>query len=282
MVPMPVTDAHPGLERDLRFFPVANGTPRHLAAEQIAHFNQHGYIFPLELLDAEETASQRAYFDRLLEMASAAGLDNYAVNGWHNHCRGLYDLVCHPRLLDYVEDIVGPNIVCIMTHYFSKNPTDSKAVYWHQDAQFWAITPSKVVTAWIAIDDVDEANGAMQLWPGTHLRGIIPFEYVTDQENGVLNEHVHNPERFGAPVSVELRAGQLSLHTDMLLHGSLPNLSGRRRCGLTIRYMPPDVRHAGEVEEPSAIIARGCDPSGYWRAVERPEAETIPPQQIAG
>ena len=281
MVPMPVTDAHPGLERDLRFFPVANETPRHLSAEQLAHFNQHGYIFPLELLDAEETVAQRAYFDRLLAMAAAAGRDNYAVNGWQNHCRGLYDLVCHPRLLDYVEDIVGPDIVCIMTHYFSKNPTDSKAVYWHQDAQFWAITPSKVVTAWIAIDDVDEANGAMQLWPGTHLRGIIPFEYVTDEENGVLNEHVHNPERFGAPVSVELRAGQLSLHTDMLLHGSLPNLSGRRRCGLTIRYMPPDVRHAGEVEESQAIIARGCDPSGYWRAVERPEADSIPPQQLA-
>ena len=282
MVSMPVTDAHPGLERDLRFFPVANATPRHLSAEQIAHFNQQGHIFPLELLDGEEIAAQRAYFDRLLAMAAAAGRDNYAVNGWQNHCRGLYDLVCHPRLLDYVEDIVGPNIICIMTHYFSKNPTDSKAVYWHQDAQFWAITPSKVVTAWIAIDDVDEANGAMQLWSGTHLRGIIPFEYVTDEENGVLNEHVHNPERFGTPVSVELRAGQLSLHTDMLLHGSLPNQSGRRRCGLTIRYMPPDVRHAGEVEEPRAIIARGCDPSGYWRAVERPEADTIPPQQLAG
>ena len=169
------------MERELRFFPVGNDRPRHLTPEQIARFNERGYIFPLALFDAEETASQRAYFDRLLAMATAAGLDNYAVNGWHNHCRGVYDLVCHPRMLDYVEDIVGPNIICIMTHYFSKNATDSKTVYWHQDAQFWPITPSKVVTAWIAIDDVDEANGAMQLWPGTHQRGIIPFEYVTDE-----------------------------------------------------------------------------------------------------
>ena len=267
--------------RDLRFFPVANERPRRLTPQQIALFNEQGYIFPLELFDAEQTAAQRAYFDRLLAMATAAGLDNYAVNGWHNHCRGLYDLVCHPRLLDYVEDIVGPNIVCTMTHYFSKNPTDSKSVYWHQDAQFWPLTPSKVVTAWIAIDDVDEANGAMQLWPGTHLRGVIPFEYVTDEENGVLNEHVHDPERFGAPVAVALRAGQLSLHTDMLLHGSLPNHSGRRRCGLTIRYMPPEVRR-GDAAEPTAIIARGCDPGGYWRAVERPRADSIPSHQLAG
>lgn len=278
---MPVTDAHPGMGRDLRFFPVVNDQPRHLTPEQLAQFNERGYLFPLELLDAAETADQRAYFDRLLAMAAAAGLDNYAVNGWHQHCRGLYDLVCHPRLLDYVEDLIGPNVICTMTHYFSKNPTDSKAVYWHQDAQFWPLTPSKVVTAWIAIDDVDEANGAMQLWPGTHQRGVIPFEYVTDQENGVLNEHVHDPERFGAPVSVALRAGQLSLHTDMLLHGSLPNRSGRRRCGLTIRYMPPDVRR-GDDAEPCAVIARGRDPGGYWRAIERPESDSIPPQQLAG
>ena len=278
---MPVTDAHPGMGRDLRFFPVVNDQPRHLTPEQLAQFNERGYLFPLELLDAAETAAQRAYFDQLLAMAAAAGLDNYAVNGWHQHCRGLYDLVCHPRLLDYVEDLIGPNVICTMTHYFSKNPTDSKAVYWHQDAQFWPLTPSKVVTAWIAIDDVDEANGAMQLWPGTHRRGVIPFEYVTDQENGVLNEHVHDPERFGAPVSVALRAGQLSLHTDMLLHGSLPNRSGRRRCGLTIRYMPPDVRR-GDDAEPCAVIARGRDPGGYWRAIERPEADSIPPQQLAG
>lgn len=267
--------------RDLRFFPVVNDRPRRLTPEQIAHFNARGFLFPLELFDADETAAQRAYFDRLLAMATAAGLDNYAVNGWHDHCRGLYDLVCHPRVLDYVEDIIGPDIICVMTHYFSKNPTDSKAVYWHQDAQFWPLTPSKVVTAWIAIDDVDAGNGAMQLWPGTHLRGVIPFEYVTDEENGVLNEHVHNPERFGSPVPVELRAGQLSLHTDMLLHGSLPNRSGRRRCGLTIRYMPPDVRR-GDEAEPRAIIARGRDPGGYWRAVERPEADAVPPHQLAG
>ena len=269
------------MERELRFFPIRNASPRHLTGAQIAQFNERGYLFPLDLFDTGEAAAQRAYFDRLLAMATAAGLDNYAVNGWHNHCRGLYDLVCNPRMLDYVEDIVGPNIICIMTHYFSKNPTDSKTVYWHQDAQFWPITPSKVVTAWIAIDDVDRDNGAMQLFPGSHHRGVIPFEYVTDQENGVLNEHVHDPERFGEPVAVEMRAGQLSLHTDMLLHGSLPNNSGRRRCGLTIRYMPPEVRYGNEEETPRAIIARGCDPTGYWHAVQRPESDSLPPQSTA-
>lgn len=163
-----------------------------------------------------------------------------------------------------------------MTHYFSKAPGDAQAVYCHQDASFWPITPSKVVTVWIAIDDVDVDNGAMKVFPGTHLLGRIPFEWVSDDEDGVLNQHVHDPERFGEPVSIELKAGQLSLHTDMLLHGSMPNPSVRRRCGLTIRYFPVDVRGT-EKDHMPAIIARGHDPERYWLPQSRPAGESVPP-----
>ncbi len=276
---MAVIDAIPTMERDLRYFPATTTEPRKLTREQIDYFNEHGYVFPIDLFSEEEADANRRYFDKLLKMASEAGLDSYSVNSWHTHCAGLYDLVMNDRILDYVEDILGPNIVCTMTHYFSKMPSDVKSVYWHQDASFWALTPSKVVTAWLAIDDVDVENGAMKLFPGTHLLGRIPFEWVTDEEEGVLSQHVHNPWRYGQPVSVELKAGQLSLHTDMILHGSQPNPSNRRRCGLTIRYFPPDVR-GPEPERATGIIARGVDPDGYWQPMPRPEGEAIPPHLL--
>ena len=273
---MAVVDAIPKMERDLRFFPTTTTHPRKLTAEQISYFNEKGYVFPIDLFSEGEADANRRYFDGVLKMTLDAGLDSYAISGWQTHCAGIYDLVTEERILDYVEDILGPNIVCTMTHYFSKMPSDEKSVYWHQDASFWALTPSKIVTAWLAIDDVNVANGAMKLFPGTHLLGRIPFEWVTDEEDGVLNQHVHNPERYGQPVSVELKAGQISLHTDMLLHGSQPNPSNRRRCGLTIRYFPPDVR-GQEPEKQDAIIARGVDPDGYWQHIARPEGDTIPP-----
>ena len=146
-------------------------------------------------------------------------------------------------------------------------------------ASFWTLTPSKVVTVWIAIDDVDVENGAMKVFSGTHLRGIIPFEWVTDEEDGVLNQHVHDPEQYGKPVSIELAAGQISLHTDMLLHGSMPNPSNRRRCGLTIRYFPSDVR-GQEKEGSPGIIARGHDPGGYWQHIPRPDGDHVPPDLL--
>ena len=274
---MAVIDAIPTMERDLRYFPSTTTEPNKLTLEQIHYFNEKGYVFPIDLFSKEEADANRRYFDSLLKMASDAGLDSYKVESWHTHCAGVYDLVTDDRILDYVEDILGPNLVCTMTHYFSKMPGDAKSVYWHQDASFWALTPSKVVTAWLAIDDVDVENGAMKLFPGTHTQGRIPFEWVTDEEDGVLNQHVHDPERYGQPVSVELKAGQISLHTDMLLHGSQPNPSNRRRCGLTIRYFPPDVRGT-EPDSAPGIIARGVDPDGYWQPMPRPEAEAIPPR----
>ena len=276
---MAVLDAIPDMERDLRYFPTTTTEPKKLTLEQIDHFNEKGYVFPIDLFSEEEVNANRRYFDSLLKMAADAGLDSYSVESWHTHCAGVYDLVTDDRILDYVEDIIGPNIVCTMTHYFSKMPGDIKSVYWHQDASFWALTPSKVVTVWLAIDDVDVENGAMKLFTGTHLMGRIPFEWVTDEEDGVLNQHVHNPEQYGQPISVALKAGQISLHTDMLLHGSQPNPSNRRRCGLTLRYFPADVRGI-EPDSAPGIIARVVDPDGYWQPMPRPEGEAIPPRKL--
>ena len=111
----------------------------------------------------------------------------------------------------------------------------------------------------------------MQVVPGSHLRGQIPFERSTDEEQNILSQTVHEVERFGdTPVSIDLKAGQMSLHGDLLLHGSSPNTSNRRRCGLTLRYCPPSVKpiKANTLDKPwPAILVRGKDRFnhfGHW------------------
>jgi non-haem Fe2+, alpha-ketoglutarate-dependent halogenase len=273
---MAVTNAIPEMERELRFFPVDNSTPRKLTAAQVRHFNERGYVLPLAVFSTEEAEANRRYFDQLMASARAAGHNSYSINGWHRHCVGIYRLLMEPRILDYVEDLIGPNIVSTMTHYFSKEPGDDKQVVWHQDASYWPLTPSKVVTVWLAIDDADDDNGAMQFIPGSHHHGQIPFEPSAAEENNVLGQSVRDPGRFGGPpVSVCLKAGQISIHTDLLLHGSAPNRSTRRRCGLTLRYMPPEVRTQAK-EHASAFLCRGADPEGYWQSWPIPTTDEIP------
>ncbi|MBT3343812.1 MAG: phytanoyl-CoA dioxygenase family protein [Gemmatimonadetes bacterium] len=269
-------DAHPDLKRDLSFFPTVNDAPRHLTGAQVRQYNERGYIFPLDVYNATEVDANRAYFDELMKMAAAAGWDAYSINGWQAQCAGMYDMIVEPRILDYLEDLLGTNLVCWGAHFFCKMPGDVRQVSWHQDASYWPLSPSKTVTVWLAIDDADVENGAMTVIPGSHVHGQIDFDDSTDQEHNVLNQTVNDATAYGdEPVALAMRAGQISLHTDLLLHGSEPNRSDRRRCGLTMRFVPPDV-HAHDGWNRRAITCRGSDPTGHWPHTSRPEGETIP------
>ena len=257
------------LKRDLRFFPMSNPSPKKFTAEQIQAYNEKGYLTGFRVLDAAEAREARERSDRLLERFIREGKGSYAIDRYQDRFRTIWDLATAPSILDYVEDLIGPNIVCWATHYFCKLPGDPKGVAWHQDCSYWPLTPSKTVTVWLAIDDVDRKNGCMQVIPCSHLHGHLAFRESAAAEQNVLSQTIEGAERFGAPDDIELKAGEISLHSDLLIHGSRPNLSSRRRCGLTLRYCPPDVRAYWDWNQKS-ILCRGTDVSGHWASVPRP------------
>lgn len=263
------------LDRDLRFFSADEEAARALTREQVRSFNETGYLKPFRVFDDAAVEENRRYFDALLERALATGRNSYSINGFQRTCRGIYDLVKHPAILALVRDILGEDVVCWGTHYFCKLPGDGKAVAWHQDASYWPLTPSKTVTAWLAIDDADRANGCMKVVPGTHRLGPLKFRDSKPDENNVLWQTIDDPERYGTPEYFELRAGEISLHADLLVHGSEPNTSDRRRCGLTMRYASTDVvAHWGW--NAGSVLCLGRDPEGHWADIPRPAADELP------
>lgn len=261
--------------RDLSFEPVKNDNPKKLTPEQIEFYNREGYVGPFPIFSKEEVRSSRDYFDHLLEELNRQGdgRDSYAINGYQTRCEGIWDLCVNERILEYVEDLVGPNIIAWASHYFAKMPHDPKTVPWHQDASYWPLTPARTVTVWLAIDDADKQNAAMQFIPRTHTLGHIEWE-ETDKP-AVLGQEIKNIERFGESVYDEMPAGWISLHADMLVHGSDPNTSDRRRCGLTIRYCPPHVRVQRDGWKQQSILCRGTDPDGYWPHHGRPDGDDL-------
>ena len=260
----------------LRFCPVVNEAPRTLTPEQIHRFNRDGFIDDLVLFDADEATTKRRYFDGLLEQTLARRRDAYSINGYQSRCQGIYDIATHPYLLDCVEDLIGPDIVCWGTHYFCKLPGDVREVPYHQDAVYWPFRPARAVTVWLAIDTVAADNGPMCFLPGSHLQGPLAWRRRT--RDVVLDREVAQREHLGDPHSLLIEAGHFSLHTDLLVHGSAPNASPRRRCGLTLRYVPPEVWVADEARigwTRSAIRCRGHDPTGRWPHNPRPLGDEI-------
>jgi non-heme Fe2+,alpha-ketoglutarate-dependent halogenase len=261
---------------DLSFAPVETPNPRTLTPDQIAHYNREGFITGLTAFDDASAIQNRVYFDSLLAQAGPDG--GYAINCFQARLKGVWDLCTHPVILDHVEDIVGPNIVCWASHFFAKLPGDPKTVPWHQDASFWHLAPARTVTVWLAIDDTDEGNAAMRFIPRTHDKGELQWQAAGD--GNILDKELIGADNLGEPFSNNLKAGQFSLHADMLAHGSLPNSSRRRRCGLTIRYCPPEVTITDAQWETGveAIICRGEDPTGRWRHHSRPSSDCFAPK----
>jgi hypothetical protein len=269
---IPTTEDLSKVERDLRFHPSTTTRPKVLTPEQIEAFNRDGYLAGLRIFDTDEIADIRRYFDDLLAKTLAAGGDSYSISTAHLGHGRVYDILTDPRVVSRIKDLLGENVVAWGSHFFCKMPGDGKRVSWHQDSSYWPLTPSMAVTAWLAIDDASVENACMRYIPGSHHLGHLTYTLSENDEGNVLNQTVAGVESLREPINVELKAGEISIHSDLLLHGSEANQSKKRRCGLTLRYCPTVVR-AGLGWNAKGVIVSGRDESGHWANPPRPETD---------
>lgn len=244
-----------------------------------AKFERDGYVNGVRVHDREGASRVRAEFDAL-EQAEGREKCQIGLVDRHFDQRFVWDLATHPAILDAVEAIMGPDILLLATHFFCKypsaDPASERFVAWHQDVTYWGLEPPFALTAWYAVDGSDVENGCMRVIPGTHdaLR-----EHGTSQKAGNLlsiNQEVLVTEAEEARAEdLCLGPGEISIHHGMLIHGSNPNRSSRRRCGLTVRYVPPSVRvvTGNSMKRPwRAILLRGEDRYGHFA----PEVQPFP------
>ena len=179
--------------------------------------------------------------------------------------RWAYDLATHPRVLDAVEDVLGPDILVWTVSIFPKYPRDPGYISWHQDGTYWGLDSTRVTTAWIALTDSTVDNGCMRVVPGSHRRPILPHRdtYAADNRLSRGQEiEVEVDERDA--VDVVLRAGEMSLHHVNIIHGSNPNPSDGSRIGFAPRFTTPETRQI-DGEPLTAVLARGRDRSGHFQ-----------------
>lgn len=207
-------------------------------------YAEQGFLIPLDILSPDEAAYYREAFDGI---ERRVGKEKSAIGLVQTHLdeRDVWDLATHPRVLDAAQAALGPDVVLTATHFFVKYPDmGEKFVAWHQDVTYWGFDPPVATTVWLAIDDADVENGCMRVIPGSHRAGMLPHGKSTRPGN-LLSVNQEIPIELvdeKTAIDFPLRAGQASLHDGLLVHGSNPNHSKRRRCGLTIRFTRPDVK----------------------------------------
>ena len=271
---MPTPEDLVRMSRDLQYHPVCNEKPSVLTGAQIETFNEQGYLKPLSIYSEAEISAIRGEFDGMIEQVMARGDHNYSIISAHLKSGMVHDIINEPRIVAYISDLLGEDIVGWGAHFFCKLPGDGKIVNWHQDASFWPLSPSKTVTAWLAIDDADTGNACMRFMAGSHHYGHLTYHLSEESENNVLNQTVKDIGMYGTEVDIELKAGEISLHSDLLLHGSGLNTSDRRRCGLTLRFCAASVRAELNWNR-EGVIVKGSDPTGHWADLPRPVVDSV-------
>jgi len=245
--------------------------PRILSDAAVQAYQRDGYYFPFRALSATEAGDYR----RRLE-AHEAHAGAPLQGNWRHKTHLLFtwadELVHHPVILDAVEDVIGPDILCWTTNFFIKEPHSPGFVSWHQDSTYWGLDPDDVITAWVAFTKSDLESGCMKVIPGTHTQSQIPHVDTFHQDNLLSRGQEIAVEVDAAKgVDVVLQPGEVSLHHIKLVHGSEPNRSADRRIGFAIRYIPTHVRQT-KVRD-SAMLVRGEDRHHYFDPEPRPRQD---------
>ena len=215
-------------------------------------YARNGYVPARKILDPAELPALREEYDRIVAKAAQE------LGGPNQNRRMLQvinageqslifrTLLHHPAIMAHLTNLIGPTVLLFHDQILYKPARDGGEVPWHQDNGYWRCQPATMASCWLALDDADADNGAMQVIPGSHLN---PAGHQ-DTTPGARLLVTKVDDR--AAVTVPVPAGWAMFHHCQTLHHTAPNHSPRDRRAFAIHGMAPGttdrngaVMHAG-------------------------------------
>jgi hypothetical protein len=243
-----------------------------LTETQVRQYRDQGYTAPVPALSTHEAATLRARLEAY--EASAGALQGPLRHKSHLLFTWLNDLVRHPRILDAVEDVIGPDILLFGASIFAKGARDRSYVSWHQDSAYFGLSPHQEVTVWVAFTESTPQNGCLRVLPGSHLGDNYRHIETFAPENMLARGQTIEGIADSAGVDIPLQPGEFSMHHECTAHGSLTNRSDARRIGFAFFYIPVHVE--SKLGRRSALLVRGKDRAGRWDSDPLPQSELDP------
>ncbi len=227
-----------------------------LTSKQVQSFHEHGYLAVRQAVDADGLARLRDAADKMLERSRATPAEGDAVFDTavgHSAETPRLNRVNHPvaehpafadvaiseRILDSVCALIGPDVKFHHSKLNMKIGGGGLEIGWHQDFVFFPHTNFDLLACGIALDDSDTGNGCLMVVPGTHKIGVLNHRDVDGKFTGKITDalDVFDPD---TAVPIELKAGDMSIHHVMVVHGSAQNNSTRPRRLFINQYAASD------------------------------------------
>jgi len=245
-----------------------------LTAAETAAYHARGYHFPIRAFPAAAADASLAAL-RATEARLGAPLAGRMNQKPHLVLPWAHGIVTHPAVLDAVESVLGPDILCWGSQFFMKGAGDAAYVSWHQDGTYWGLSSPDVTTAWIAFTPSVPDSGCMRVVPGTHRVQVAHTDTFAKDNLLSRGQEIAVAVDEAEAVDIVLQPGEMSLHHVLIVHGSEPNRAAWPRIGFAIRYVAAHVRQAAG-ERDSALLVRGEDRFGNFEPEQPPEGELHP------
>jgi len=240
---------------------------KRLSPAEMERYREGGLVIPDYRIPDSLLARMRAAVDDLIERHPHIAPEQLSGphNPWGQSAQILgteefLEFCRHDEFLDMVEDLIGPDIILWGSMLFAKPGGTGKAVPWHQDGQYWPITPLRTVTLRIAIDGSRPENGCMRYIPGSHKDEAVQEHVVRLRDDYAIKQEIPDID-LSLAKDVVLEPGQISLHDVYLIHGSNPNKSGARRADYAVRYMPATALYDRRPDHPATLYSQKVSPT---------------------
>lgn len=244
---------------------MVRSTNQNPAESQLQEYARNGIAYPLEVMSASKAQNYRASFEEL--EAKLGGQTRY-IAMTHLFFRWAFELAVQPKILDVVEQILGPDLLVQSTLILCKYPNDESFVTWHQDFNYASQNSSPTISAWVALSDSTRQSGCLRAIPGSQHAGVLPHA-DSIVKNNILTYSLEVDD--SSAIDVELKAGEMSIHQAGIIHGSLPNKSDEKRIGFIIRFVTPQFT---KTDNP-VVRARGAGVCRHLDVWPAPAADNI-------
>ncbi len=206
--------------------------PLSLSNDQIEQYRSEGWLSPIDVFTPAQAADARVELESF-EAEHGPFADRAERSRAYLPFTWVDDIMRHPALVDVVEDLIGPDILCWNAIFWIKEAGAESFVGWHQDVTYWGMDNRELVSVWVALSEADEQAGCMRVLPGSH-RQTLSHDETYDPDNLLTRGQHINDIDLADTVAMPLRPGQASFHNVATAHGSGPNQSGDRRIGLSL------------------------------------------------
>jgi non-haem Fe2+, alpha-ketoglutarate-dependent halogenase len=240
-----------------------------LTNQQLVDYEELGFIHSIPILSDDEVSH---YHTAVEKTCQAIGGRVTRLDGLHLFFRWAWDLCTHRRLLDCLEEVLGPDILLKSTRVFYKHAKSASYVGWHQDGITERLEDGRAPAVWLGLTAATVENGCLRVVPRSHRLGLLQHESSPDlpplpDADGAAQvpswSEAHRDELSRritrVPIDVNsrfdivMRPGEMSIHHPVTLHGSNPNVSAEPRIGLSASFSAPELYHG-----PRAVVwARG-------------------------